>query len=214
VAMSIPAPTFAAATAIAISTSAQNPCSYTVGGTPIEVAVYSMNSAQPQAPVTLTLGYNALESNTAIDTNRQNLVLARYNPVSGVCLPLETVINTGLRTITATLNYFAMTGYNSSIFQLMLKTAPTDLSNVVVYPNPFYVNRGQGFVTINNIPASSSVRIYTLSGVKVWEGKAATTGLLVWKGQNKDGFVVASGIYLAVIDSSAGKKVLKLAVER
>ena len=205
--MTVPAGSFPGTTAIAISSSAQNPCSYLVGGIPIEVAVFSAASAQPQVPVTLTLSYNYTESLAAIDANRQRMVLARYNPVSGQCLPLETTIDTGRRTITATLNHF-------STFQLMLKTAATNLNNVLIYPNPFYGNRGQGFVTITNMPASASVRIYTLSGDKVWEGSAGTTGMLIWRAQNQAGELVASGVYLAVIDSSGGKKVFKLAVER
>jgi hypothetical protein len=38
--------------------------------------------------------------------------------------------------------------------------------------------------------------------------------MVIWKGVNKSGYLVASGVYLAVIDSSEGKKILKLAVER
>ncbi len=207
VSMAIPAGSFPSATSIAISSSSQNPCSYLVGGNPITVEVFSGGAAQPQVPVTLTLNYTGAESAAAIDTNRLRMVLARYNPLSGQCLPLETVIDPGTRTIKATLNHF-------SLFQLMVRAASSNLSDVTVYPNPFYTNRGQGFVTIANMPASAKVRIYTLSGEKVWEGTAGTTGILIWKGVNKSGYLVASGIYMAVIDSSAGKKVLKLAVER
>ncbi|MEA3307723.1 MAG: T9SS type A sorting domain-containing protein, partial [Elusimicrobiota bacterium] len=130
-----------------------------------------------------------------------------YNPISGQCLPLETTINVGLRTITANLNHF-------SVFQLMLKTPASNLNNIKVYPNPFYPNQGQGFVTIDDIPANSKIRIYTLSGTKVWSGTGTSTGLAIWDGKNKYGELVASGIYLCVIDSSAGKKIIKLAVER
>jgi len=207
VSMAIPAGAFPTATAIAISSSTTNSCSYLVGGNPLEVSIYSQNGAQPQVPVSLTLYYDSAESNAAIDANRNRMVIARYNPVSGQCLPLETLIDTGPRSITATLNHF-------SVFQLIVRTASANLSNVLVYPNPYYTNRGNGFVTIANIPASAKVRIYTLSGEKVWEGTAGSTGILIWKGLNKSGELIASGIYLAVIDSSAGKKVVKLAVER
>jgi len=207
VSMYIPAGAFPSPTAIAISSSNLNPCGYLVGGQPITVSVYSQDGAQPQTPVNLTLYYNSAESIAAIDANRNRMVIARYNPVSGQCLPLETVIDTGPRTITATLNHF-------SLFQLIVRNASTSLADVLVYPNPFYTNRGNGFVTIANIPAAAKVRIYTLSGEKVWDGTAGTTGIIIWKGVNKSGELVASGIYLAVIDSSAGKKVLKLAVER
>lgn len=210
VAMFVPKDSFPGSTAIAISSSNLNPCGYLAGGLiPIEVAIYSQNGAQPQVPVTLTIKFDQDPTPVKNDiiNKASQVVLARYNPVSGQCLPLETRVNIGERTITATLNHF-------SLFQLMVRTAATNLANVIVYPNPFYANRGQGFVTIDRIPASAKVRIYTLSGDKVWEGTAGSTGVIIWKGVNKSGNLVASGIYLAVVDSSAGKKVLKLAVER
>jgi len=210
VSMTIPAGAFPTSTAIAISSSATNVCGFLAGGiTPVEVAIHSQDGAQPQEPITLTLRFDQdpTVAKNDIITKAATVVLARYNPVSGQCLPLETRVNVGERTITATLNHF-------SLFQLMVRSAASDLSNVLVYPNPFYTNRGQGFVTIDRIPANAKVRIYTLSGDKVWEATAGSTGVIIWKGVNSSGNLVASGIYLAVVDSSAGKKVLKLAVER
>ncbi|PIU18928.1 MAG: hypothetical protein COT18_09550, partial [Elusimicrobia bacterium CG08_land_8_20_14_0_20_59_10] len=67
---------------------------------------------------------------------------------------------------------------------------------------------------IRNLPSNTNVRIYTLSGAKVWEGSGGTNGVIIWKGNNSAGYRVASGVYLAVVDSSAGKKILKIAVER
>ncbi|MCK5582633.1 MAG: T9SS type A sorting domain-containing protein, partial [Elusimicrobiales bacterium] len=198
---------FAGATSIAISSSAINRCGYLIDGKPLAVAIFSKNAVQPQVPITLTLDYSTAEANDKITANEKKLVLARYNPVSGQCLPLNTTVNVGVRTITASLNHF-------SEFQLMLKTAAANLNNISVYPNPFYINRGQGFITIDNIPAGSKIRIYTLSGTKIWSGTATSTGLITWNGVNKHNELVASGIYLCVIDSSAGKKIIKLAVER
>ncbi|OGR68170.1 MAG: hypothetical protein A2081_02445 [Elusimicrobia bacterium GWC2_61_19] len=204
VTLTVPAESFPAATAIAISPSATNNCgSYLINGRTVEVAVYTQNNAQPQTPVTLSVSYDGF---IVPSSDIYSLVLARDNG-NGVCLPLETRIDTGLKTITATLNHF-------SVFQLMFKAAATNLNDVLVYPNPFKPNRGNGFVTIANLPASSKLRVYTLSGAKVWEGTAGTTGIIIWRGLNDAGNLVASGVYLAVIDSSAGKKVLKLAVER
>jgi hypothetical protein len=175
----------------------------------VEVAIYSENNAPPQQPVKFDINYDSQHNCQGLpDTDTlNNLVLARYNPLTKQCLPLETAIDSGNTDITATLNYFG-------VFALIYKTAAADLGHVAVYPNPFYTNRGYGFVTFNNLPASSKVRIYTLSGNKVWEGTTTTTGIIIWKGVNKSGQLVASGIYLAVIDSSVGKKVMKLAVER
>ncbi|MBI4802961.1 MAG: fibronectin type III domain-containing protein [Elusimicrobia bacterium] len=219
VSLTVPAGAFASQTSIAISSWSPsplttNPCGYQIGSPlhPLEVAIYSAGGAQPQVPITLILKYDGESSgetheSTRIGLDVLKLVLARYNPVSGQCLPLETKIDTGLRTITATLDHF-------SVFQLMLKTAAVNLSAVRVFPNPLYINRGPNLLTIDNMPASAKVRIYTLSGDKVWEGAASSTGDLHWRGVNSSGLTVGSGIYLAVIDSSAGKKVVKIAVER
>ncbi len=208
--LTIPSGTFASATDIAVSSSDANKCGYLAGGLmPVGVAIFSQDNKQPQEPVTLTLRFDldpAAVKNDIIAKASQ-IVLARYNPVSGQCLPLETKVNIGDRTITATLNHF-------SLFQLALRVAASDLSNVLIYPNPFYPNRGNGFVTIDKIPANAKIRIYTLSGEKVWEAAADTTGMIIWKGVNKSGYLVASGIYLVVIDSYSGKKVFKVAVER
>ena len=207
--MYIPAGSFASATPIAISSSARNDCGYLPGGVPVGVEIFSENGAQPQIPVTFTLHFDKDSDATknAIIPNAADIVLARFNPDTLQCLPLETKVNIGERTVTATLNHF-------SLFQLMVRVAASNLNNILIYPNPFYANRGQGFVTIDKIPANSKVRIYTLSGDKVWEATAGSTGVVIWKGVNKSGYLVASGIYLVVVDASSGKKVLKLAVER
>lgn len=220
VSVNIPAGAFATQTAVAISSWSggspfiTNPCGYQIGTPvhPLEVAIFSMNGVQPQVPLTLTLKYDGesageTHESTKIGLDYSKLVLARYNALTGQCLPLETRIDTGLRTITATLDHF-------SVFQLMMKNPAANLSAVRVYPNPLYINGGPNLLTIDNMPASAKVRIYTLSGDKVWEGTASTTGDIHWRGVNSSGITVGSGIYLAVIDSTAGKKVVKIAVER
>jgi hypothetical protein len=217
VTLTVPSRTVEAETVIAISSSVTsydaahpasnptNPCGYLVGGKPLGVTIYTEGDFQPQVPVTLTLTYPQAE--TDITNYVSRLVMARYNPETDQCLPLDTIVDVGRQTITAKLNHF-------SIFQLMLKDASSNLSAVRVYPNPFYAKRGQGFVTLDNLPASAKIKIYTLSGVKVWEGTASTTGIITWDAVNKSGVLVGSGVYLALIDSSAGKKVVKIAVER
>ncbi|MDD5208975.1 MAG: fibronectin type III domain-containing protein [Elusimicrobiales bacterium] len=207
--MYIPAASFASKTAIAISSSTRNDCGYLPGGIPVGVEIFSENGAQPQSPITFTLHFDKDADATKNDiiTNAAKIVLARYNPDTQQCLPLETVVSVGDRTIKATLNHF-------SLFQIMKRVAASNLGSVLIYPNPFYPNRGQGFVTIDKIPANAKVRIYTLSGDKVWETTSGTTGVVIWKGVNKSGYLVASGIYLVVVDSTSGRKVFKLAVER
>lgn len=191
---------------IAISTSAENRCPSSLPGAPIEVAVFSTDSTQPKRPLTLELSYSASEE-TNVKPRASTLVLARYNPVSNECLPLETTINTTLKTITASLNHF-------SLFQLMELSPQATLDDVEIYPNPYYPNRGDGLVTLKKLAAGAEVRIYTLSGNKVWEGTANPSGVLVWRAVNRHGQQVTSGIYLCVITSGSQKKIVKIAVER
>ena len=210
VSLFLPAGSFKSQTAVAISPSATNDCRQSAIPH-VEVAVHTENKAQPQVPITLKLSYTSDEANAGVTDYSSSLALARYSE-AGECLPLETKIgpcgvNPFDRCIAAKLNHL-------SVFQLMLNTAATSLSAVRVYPNPFYTNRGQGFVTIDRLPALATVRIYTLSGDKVWEGTAGTTGVLTWSAVNNSGVLVGSGIYLAAIDSTVGKKVLKIAIER
>jgi hypothetical protein len=217
VSMAIPSTAFETETAVAISSHSLgiipysgNPCGVNTGVIPVlAVDIYSENGAQPDEPVTFTIGYGNMTSAqiASINQNISKLVWARYNPVNGQCLPLETTVATGPRTITSLINHF-------SIFQLIIKEPASNLSGVLIYPNPFYPNRGQGFVTFNNLPAAAKVRIYTLSGSKVWEGTATNSGVLTWRGVNESGNPVGSGVYFVSVKSTGGDKIFKLAVER
>ncbi|MFH1619059.1 MAG: fibronectin type III domain-containing protein, partial [bacterium] len=216
VGLSIPGKTFKDANRnpvpaqVAVAQSYSKACSnltFDVDDHPIEFAIYTENNLQPYNPVTMIFSYSAGEA-AKVNSLSSTLVLARYSPVSGDCLPLETTVDKGNRTITATLNHF-------SIFQIMQMTPPTTLDNAEVYPNPFYPNRGDGFVTLKNLPASSQVKIYTLHGEKIWEGTLTPVGMLTWRGVNSSGNRVASGVYLCLVKSPDGKKkILKIAVER
>lgn len=217
VSMTIPSAAFQAETAVAISSHSvgiapysANPCGVNPAQIPVlAVDIYSESGAQPDEPVSFTIGYGNMTSPeiASINQNISKLVWARYNPSNGQCLPLETIVATGPRTITSSINHF-------SIFQLVIKEPASNLAGVLIYPNPFFPNRGQGFVTFNNLPAAARIRIYTLSGSRVWEGTATNSGVLTWRGVNESGNPVGSGVYFVSVKSTAGDKIFKLAVER
>ncbi|HPO95986.1 MAG TPA: T9SS type A sorting domain-containing protein, partial [Elusimicrobiales bacterium] len=116
--------------------------------------------------------------------------------------------DSGLRKITADLNHF-------SLYQLIILSPASDLNNIKVFPNPFYPNRpGQGMITITNLPEKSKIKIYTISGQKVFETESDSTGTAYWEGLNSKGQMVGSGVYLCHIKSNIGSKTIKIAVER
>ncbi|MEF3280767.1 MAG: fibronectin type III domain-containing protein [Elusimicrobiota bacterium] len=207
----IPKESFTTPQPIAIAKLDSNNCGYTFGGSTITFGIYA--NEQPYVPITFTFDYFSSEavnpsSPPDIHTNKSRVVLARYNPQTGQCLPVKTTINEGLRKITAELNHF-------SIYQLILVQPSSDLNNIKVFPNPFYPNRpGQGMITITNLPDDAKLTIYTISGQKVYETAADATGTAYWHGKNSSGQLVGSGVYLCVIKSRVGKKTIKLAIER
>jgi hypothetical protein len=202
VTLNVPAGAFPSPTGLAVATSGVSNCDSTPALGTVALDLYSQNALQPEIPLTLTFNYAAGEEGP-IDTNATRVVLSRYVG-SADCLPLETTVNTATNLVTASINHF-------SHFELVARPAVSSLTGLRIYPNPLSSNRG---VTIEPVPADSTINIYTLSGELVWKGNAGTTGVINWKGVNKAGQQVASGVYLAVINSTAGKKIVKIAVER
>ncbi|MDX6770298.1 MAG: kelch repeat-containing protein [Elusimicrobiota bacterium] len=181
--------------------------SYPVGGglcpNGVNVAVEITNAPalQPLKPVFLTMSYAPAEVG-AIPVNR--LVLFRYEPISGTCVPLETTATSNR--VRAQINHF-------SIFQLGQVTLATDAGTARVFPNP-YRAATDSYVTIDRVPAASRVRIFTLRGELVADMVANSSGIATWAASNGSGRSVASGLYLVMVEHGSSKKVLKLSVIR
>jgi len=101
-------------------------------------------------------------------------------------------------------------------------SAPTALSfdpdNIKVWPNP-YLGRNpeqQGRydyrIHFINLPEIATIRIYSLAGQLVRSIEHVGSQEAVWDTRNFENAQVASGIYIAVVSSDEGDKVLKLAV--
>ena len=100
---------------------------------------------------------------------------------------------------------------------------------VNVFPNPLFAFNPQTsvnptapaddpFVTFSNLPEEVTVKIFTVSGTLIRtlgtaDKSSPTSPFLRWDLQNEDGLRVASGMYLAIVDSPKyGQKILKFAV--
>ncbi len=173
------------------------------GATNIAFSIVPTPSLQPIGSLYFTFDYLPAELGT-IASNRA--LLLRYDPGSGTCVPLETVVDTTNNLMTARINHF-------SLFQVGQVPLSVSAETARVFPNPYYAGR-DGYVTVDNVPPLSRVRIFTLRGEQVLDVKANSTGMLTWSGTNGSGRAVASGVYLVMIESSGSKKILKLAVIR
>ncbi|MBP5287087.1 MAG: hypothetical protein J6Z08_04230 [Elusimicrobiales bacterium] len=192
-------------------------CHQQAEGIPVITAKIFSENPNPKVPVDFTIGYFDPEEAALIENYKDEILLARYNKKTNSCLPLKTVFNQSSKIITASVNTFdsetALVD-GSTVIQVIRRAAPSNMNEVKVYPNPMYVSRGDGYVTIEPVPAHTKLTLYTLSGAKIWEGSSDNSFVIVWKGENKYGNPVASGVYLGVLDSPAGKKKIKIAVEK
>jgi hypothetical protein len=209
--LTIPPETFDKPVQIAISTGSI--CSWKVDNTHcISFNIYS--EAEPKTPVKFQFNYTEDEAYDTthsgiygIDQNRKKIILARYDDTTDRHVPLQTEIDQSNRIISSYLNHF-------SNFQVMVYEPKSDLNNVNIFPNPYYPNKNQGYITISDMPSDSKITIYTLTGDKVFETTANGAGNAYWDGKNQKGSYVGSGIYLCLVKSSYGKKVFKIAIER
>ena len=98
-------------------------------------------------------------------------------------------------------------------------SASNDLSNVSVYPNPYYgfheleSARNDKFVSMNNLPQEATVKIYSLGGTFVRQIDKSDEGQFAeWDLKNQYGYPVASGLYIMRITSGDQEKIVKLAL--
>jgi|GEM_PF-2558071 len=106
-----------------------------------------------------------------------------------------------------------------SIFRIIsLSFALPDLSNVIVYPNPFTPATAiGGKLKFINLTSKATIKIYTLSGELVATiEKDDPTDRKEWDGKNMNGEYVANGLYFYVItrEGSAEKITGKIAVKK
>jgi len=91
----------------------------------------------------------------------------------------------------------------------------TDLSEAVVFPSPFMPSKGHKSIKFGKLTANATVKIYTIAGELVRElSDDDGDGLITWDVKNRGGQNVASDVYLALIQGSGQKKILKFGIER
>jgi hypothetical protein len=107
-----------------------------------------------------------------------------------------------------TISVYATDGTtNSNTASKTITLVLADLSQVQVYPNPWRSDKHTGkSVTFANLSATTSVKIFTVSG-HLAKDLGTANGTVTWDLTNDSGDKVASGIYLYLITDSQGDKV-------
>jgi N-acetylneuraminic acid mutarotase len=174
-----------------------------LGSSGVVLSIVDSPALQPTNPLFLIVSYANAELGP---TPTSQLSLERFDPASGTCVPLPTTFNTAAHTFLAQLNHF-------SLYQLVAVPLATSADTARIYPNP-YRAATDGFVTIDMVPPTSRVRVFTLRGERILDATADGTGTVTWAADNTAGRPIASGLYLVVIEGGGAKKIMKLAVIR
>ncbi len=88
------------------------------------------------------------------------------------------------------------------------------LSEMVLYPNPVHVARGDQVLRIWRISAPVNVRVYTIEGELVHEASNVAEGDIAWDLLTLNGYSVRSGVYIVHIGNEQFSEVRKVAVIR
>jgi hypothetical protein len=150
---------------------------------------------QPSVPIPLTI-----TNPVGIDSSR-SLVFARYDPVT------QRWINVQGRYPHFLLDHF-------SSYALFQASPANNLDSVKVYPNPFRPSQGHTQITFTGMPANTTLKIYTVSGEKIKDLTADSTGTVTWDGNTESGQRAASAVYFALLESNGQKKTVKVGVQR
>jgi len=93
-----------------------------------------------------------------------------------------------------------------------------DLDKVKVWPNPYFGFNPEertpleNYIHFINLPETATIKIYSLAGQMVRTLEHSGGQEEIWDAQNNFNVLVASGVYIAVVSTDDGDKVLKLAV--
>ena len=164
----------------------------------------SAGGLQPATPVTIKIGYTL--ANIA-GVNPDHLRLARYDATTGWVV-LDSSADQATRQVIGTTDHF-------SLFQIVAQTPGASVSEGFVFPNPYRPSAGHTNIKLSSLPAGAHIKIFTATGRLLKELDADAAGqVLSWNGTDRDGRALASGVYLAVIEGTGGRRTIKFAVQR
>lgn len=175
-----------------------------------------------QKTLTLTLPYPDTdpENDQVGDSNILEAALAIYHFDEGSNLWIKensSIVDPVHNTVTATIRHF-------TLFAVLAATnAAGSLDNVVVYPNPYipFDNNDRtgrpwsssdpaSGVLFDNLTSQARITVYNLAGKIVSRiEKNSAEGRLHWDVRSDDGRPLASGMYLIVIETDSGERMIK-----
>ena len=148
--------------------------------------------------------FNAIPLPTGLSVNSTTGLIFGNPTVAGVFTSTISAINSGgTGAATLTMTIAASGGGNPT------STAPGNLDNVIVYPNPWRADRsGAPQITFKGLTGNCTIKIFTVSGhiVKTLGAQGSGLGTATWDLTNDSGDRVASGIYIYLVTNDQGQE--------
>ncbi|OGR98233.1 MAG: hypothetical protein A2V88_16035 [Elusimicrobia bacterium RBG_16_66_12] len=165
---------------------------------------------QPNSPVRVTIAYDPALFPPGQDERR--LQLLRYDPAASQWTLVPSQADARSHVLTALTSHF-------SLFAPFFVTPGDDLGNVRVFPQPWEIGDAgsrfwAGVLTLSGLPIDARVRILTVTGELVADGRASYAGVYTWDGANRFGKRVASGTYYAAFESNGQTLVRRVVIIR
>ncbi|PIU51279.1 hypothetical protein COY52_05380 [Candidatus Desantisbacteria bacterium CG_4_10_14_0_8_um_filter_48_22] len=190
-----------------------------LGGTVREIAAFAVvcgvvDYSQPLDPqtgksITITIPYSDVPAASGSLEDGLRICRLDESTEGWIILSDPQTINKSAKTVSKTISSF-------SVYRLISLGAAQNLSNVIVYPNPYEFARARdGTLKFINLPTQATIKIYNIAGELVRTiPKDDAVNRATWDGKNEFGEKVATGIYVYVISSpqDTQKRIGKIAV--
>ncbi|MFC2091936.1 carboxypeptidase regulatory-like domain-containing protein [Elusimicrobiota bacterium] len=175
-----------------------------------EFFAIELEGTQLKGEVTITVHYPDWDDDNIVDGTDipvNTLCGFYFDLEKGKWEKLPTEVDTVCKVVRITASHFS---------RFAVFGAPAaDLSDVKVYPNPYKPGKGHQWIKFDHITTDTKLRVYNISGEKVFEAADINTGQYIWNVKNDSGDNIASGVYICFISNRNGdKKTFKIAVIR
>jgi sugar lactone lactonase YvrE len=179
--------------------------------TPQAIDIETNNGSQPNQPLTIRMDFK--NSELPAGASKSHLKICFFDTVSNAWVPLlPTSIDTSGNTATAQTTHL-------TTFGLLAFAPQAGVDKSVIYPIPWKPGSGDSrfnapLLTFSNLPAGASIKIYKLTGELIKSTNADSSGAFLWNGTNNSGELVASGVYLALLEGGGSKSKKRIVIIR
>lgn len=172
--------------------------------TRIGAAISVTDTRSPRDELTFVFRYT-LQDVLGMDEKRLRVVT--YDEKRGLWVPVDSKVDRSKKMVTAEAENFKIL--------LLVEQAPSlVVEEAFVSNNPFRPSLGHTEMTFSKLPADVEVRVLTLSGRRVFQGRTDFKGEMSWDTTNQNGEKVASGVYLVFVQNGDDQKVYRVSVQR